>query len=148
MTYVCPIDGVKIDEKQARLTALGVILVSVAILFTQSTSLGIFLLIDFVLRFANLGKYSVLALLSKLVSKQLNLHEKLVDRSPKRFAALVGMLLSFAILLAIILDNILVSNILSLVLFIFASLESFLGFCAGCFLYTHLFYKIRILRNI
>ena len=148
MTYVCPIDGVKIDEKQARLTALGVILVSGAILFTQSILLGIFLLIDFVLRFANLGKYSVLALLSKLLSKQLNLHEKLVDRSPKRFAALVGVLFSFGILISLISNNLLIISILTITLLTFASLESFVGFCAGCFLYTHLFYKIPVLRNI
>lgn len=147
MTYICPIDGIKIDDNQTRLTALGVFLLSLTILFTNSWLLALILAVDFILRFNNLGKFSILAISAKFVIKQLHIQEKLIDRSPKRFAALVGVLFSVAIFISLLISNSLISSILVIVLLIFASLESFIGFCAGCFVYTNFFYKIPFLKE-
>ncbi len=143
----CPVDFIQVNEHQVRLTALWVfILVGISLfLFQLQLPVFVFLLFDFFLRAFNFGKYSWLTQLSKLVIKQLKIGKKPIDQAPKRFAAKIGFLLSVIITIALFFQFNNIVFILSIIFAVFAFLESFLGFCAGCYVYTFL-QKIKIIR--
>ncbi|WP_295670750.1 DUF4395 domain-containing protein, partial [uncultured Mucilaginibacter sp.] len=98
-------------------------------------SIGL-LLADFLLRAFNLNAYSPLAIISGAVVKQLSLTPKPVDRAPKRFASFMGVAFLFLVLISFLSNFILLSKVIAGTMIIFASLESFAGFCAGCHVYT------------
>jgi hypothetical protein len=131
----CPVDFIKINENKARLTAFFTLVLTLVYLKTGFWLLMAFLLFDFTLRAFNLGKFSPLGFLSDAVIKQLSIKNKPVDRAPKRFAAGLGLVFTAAIIISYFLGLTLVPIILSIVLAFFATLESFLGFCAGCYVY-------------
>ncbi|SDT09160.1 protein of unknown function [Mucilaginibacter mallensis] len=132
----CPIDFVSINENKARLTAFFVLVLSVVYLVTGFWLIIAFLLFDFALRSFNLGKYSVLGFLSDAIIKQLKIKNKPVDRAPKRFAAMVGLGFTVAILISIFFDQTIIAVSLATVLSLFALLEAFFAFCAGCHVYS------------
>jgi uncharacterized membrane protein YidH (DUF202 family) len=132
----CPVDFVTINENQARLTALQVLLLVAIGLFFGYTVIIAFLVIDFFLRSFNWGKYSILNIASGFLIRKFAINNKQVDRGPKRFAALVGFFFTLSILILSLADITLPAQIIAGVLLIFASLEAFVGFCAGCYVYT------------
>jgi hypothetical protein len=132
----CPLDYISINENKARLTALFVLLLTAVYLLTGFWLIMAFLVADFALRALNLGKYSLLGFISDKVIKQLKIKYKATDRAPKRFAAMVGLAFTTAILIACILNLGLTGIVLALIMTAFAFLESFLGFCAGCYVYS------------
>jgi len=135
----CPIDNISVNENQARVTAYQVMYITVAWLIAGWWPVMAFLAIDFFLRAANLGRFSLLNIVSIYIIKKLGIEYKPVDRAPKRFAALTGLLFSIAILLLSLLKADLPAELLAYVLGLFAALEAVLGFCAGCYVYTFLF---------
>jgi len=139
----CPVDFIKINENKARLTAFFVLVLTLVYLKTNLWLIIAFLLVDFFLRAINLGKYSLLGFISDAVIKQLKIKAKLVDRAPKRFAAMVGVAFTAAILVSTILHLNIVAFSLAVVLSFFAFLECFFAFCAGCYVYS----AVRYLRS-
>ena len=131
----CPVDLIKINENKARLTAFFVLVLTLVYLKTGFWLIMAFLMVDFTLRAFNLGKYSLLGFIGDAVIKQLNIKNKPVDRAPKRFAAAVGLVFTATILAAFFLGIKLVPMVLAVVMALFALLESFFGFCAGCYVY-------------
>jgi hypothetical protein len=136
-TLDCPVDFVTVNEYQARITAAQVIVIAALWVFTGYWIIAAFLSVDFILRVANLGKYSVLNIISGWVIKKFSLPNKPTDRAPKRFAAFVGVLFAAAILVFIIVGLHTVAIVTALILIVFAFLESAFGFCAGCYVYTY-----------
>jgi hypothetical protein len=132
----CPVDFVSINENKARLTAFFVLVLAVIFLFRPLWIIPAFLGVDFFIRVNNWGKYSLLGILSDAVIKQVGIKNKPTDRAPKRFAAGVGLVFSVAILIFLLLNLTIVSIALAVVIVVFAFLESFVGFCAGCYVYT------------
>ena len=132
----CPVDFIKINENKARLTAFFVLLLTLVYLKTNLPLIIAFLFVDFALRAVNLGKYSLLSFIIDAVIKQLNIKAKPVDRAPKRFAAMVGVVFTAAILVSTILHLSIVAVSLAAILSFFAFLESFFAFCAGCYVYS------------
>jgi len=132
----CPVDFIKINENKARLIAFFVLALTLVYLKTGFWLIMAFLLMDFVLRATNLGKYSLLGFISDAVIKQLKIKPKPVDRAPKRFAAMIGVLFTIAVLVSSVLQLHVVAFSLAAVLSIFACLESFFAFCAGCYVYS------------
>jgi hypothetical protein len=141
----CPVDFIQVNENQVRLTALWVFILLLIALFAAPFPIFIFLLFDFFLRAFNFGKYSWLTQLSKIVIKNFKIGNKPIDQAPKRFAAKIGFLLSLIITLALFFQFPEFVFSLSLVFAGFAFLESFLGFCAGCYVYTFL-QKLKLIR--
>jgi len=132
----CPVDFVKIDENRVRVVAFFVVLfVSVYVVNGNTVSIGL-LLADFLLRAFNLNNYSPLALISGAIVKQLGIKPKAADRAPKRFASFMGVAFLSLVLISFFSNFILLSKVISGVMILFASLESFAGFCAGCHVYT------------
>jgi len=131
----CPVDFIKINENKARLTAFFVLVLTLVYLRTGFWLIMAFLMVDFAIRAFNLGKYSLIGFVSDAVIKQLNIKNKPVDRAPKRFAAGVGLVFTAAILAVFLLAVPLAPMILAVIMALFALLESFFGFCAGCYVY-------------
>ena len=63
---------------------------------------------------------------------------RLVPGPPKRFAQTIGMVLSVSALILQAFDALGVAKAVLVVLTLFASLEAFVGFCAGCFIFGYL----------
>jgi len=131
----CPVDFIPVNENKARLTAFFVLILAIVYLFTGFWLIIAFLVGDFFFRTFNLGRYSPLSFISDAVIKQLKIKNKPVDRAPKRFAAGMGLTFNLIILTLIILHFALAANVLTIILCCFAALESFAGFCAGCYVY-------------
>jgi bifunctional ADP-heptose synthase (sugar kinase/adenylyltransferase) len=134
----CPVDFITINEHKARVTAFFVLGLAVTYLLTNMWLIFAVLAIDFLLRAANLGKYSILGFLSDAVIRQLKIKNKPVDRAPKRFAAWIGFVFTLSILAALLFNQALIAQVLIAILIVFACLEAFAGFCAGCYVYTGL----------
>ncbi len=134
----CPVDFVPMNENKARLTAFWVFVLGIIFLLTNWWIIMAFLVIDFLLRANNQGKYSLLAILSDAVINLFKIKNKPVDRAPKRFAAGVGLVFTIGILILTLLKQDTGVLIVTSVLLLFAFLESFVGFCAGCYVYSGL----------
>jgi hypothetical protein len=132
----CPVDFVLINENKARVNAFLVLVLVIAYLLTQVWAIPALLAIDFLIRATNLGKYSAIGFLSDVVIRQFKIKNKPVDRGPKRFAAWVGFVFLTAIVLLIALQLNFAAQVLTYIMVLFASLEAFAGFCAGCYVYT------------
>jgi hypothetical protein len=137
-TIDCPIENVMVNEVRVRIIAFIVLLLAILYLITDSWIIIALLLIDFALRAFNYTAYSPLSLISGVIVKKLKLKNKPVDRAPKRFAAIVGTTFLAIILVSITTDMLTASKLITVILIVFASLESFAGFCAGCYVYSFL----------
>ena len=135
----CPVDFITVNETQVRVTALLVLLTTIAWLLLGNIFIIAFLVIDFFLRAFNFGKYSPLNIVCKFLVKQLSLPAKPIDQAPKRFAAKIGLGFVTAITLLQLLHCTTAAIVLAAVIILFALLESVFGICAGCHAYT--FYK-------
>jgi hypothetical protein len=132
----CPVDFVLINENKARLTAFFVLILGAIFLITGLWIIIAFLTFDFFLRVNNWGKYSLLGIISDAVIRQLNIKNKPTDRAPKRFAAGVGFVFTASILILTFFHLNVPTFLITAVLLFFAFLESVLGFCAGCYVYS------------
>ncbi len=134
----CPVEGVLIDERHARVTAGFVAALTLSYLAYGHWLIPLFLAIDFLIRTSKAAKYSLLGAVARTIVEQWRTPARMVDRAPKRFAAGVGAFFASAIVLASCLNWSVAGLLLSGVLVIFAVLEAGFGFCAGCHVYSFL----------
>ena len=128
-----------VNEIAARLVAGMVFILSVAVVFTGNLWLLIFLTYGFVARVLSGPTLSPMGLIATRILAPAIGTVKLVPGPPKRFAQAVGVVFSVAALLAyFVLDSIMVTKILIGVLVLCSGLESFIGFCVGCFVFNYL----------
>ncbi|MBS1511366.1 MAG: DUF4395 domain-containing protein [Bacteroidetes bacterium] len=132
----CPVDFISVNENKVRLTALNVFILAVLYLFFPNLYIPAFLTADFFLRGFNFGKYSLLNQLSDKEVKWFKVSAKPIDQAPKRFAAKIGFIFAVAIILLHVFKFDTSARVVAGILTLFAFLESFLGFCAGCHVYT------------
>lgn len=137
MVQICPISHHQIDENVTRVNALITFLVSVTFLFFQSPILMFLLSIDFLLRAYFNGKFSVVKISSRFVVNKLNTKPILINEGPKVFAARIGTLMTFLIIVFGLFQLNAVANILALTLGVFAFLEFSVGYCVACKLYPY-----------
>jgi hypothetical protein len=137
----CPADQVMINENKVRIVAFFVLIAGVAFILTGYVFIIVFLLADFFLRVFNFGNYSLLSLFADSLINLFKIKNRPTDRAPKRFAAGVGLVFVLFILTAAVLNYLILAISIAAILVVFAALESFFNFCAGCYVYT-------ILQNI
>jgi hypothetical protein len=101
----------------------------------------LFLAHDFGFRAFSRPRWSILVRVSGIVLKGLGVAPRLVDAGPKRFAARVGLLFSIALVVLTHFDLRSATEIVAGILLACAALESFLGFCMGCCMWT-LWYEL------
>ncbi|MGC4102055.1 DUF4395 domain-containing protein [Ferruginibacter sp.] len=133
----CPVDFVTVNENKVRLIALHVLILGIIFIVFPHWGIAAFLTIDFFLRGFNFGKYSLLGIISQKEVELFKVRSKPIDQAPKRFAAKIGFFFSAAITITSLLDYGTAAMALAGILVVFALLESFLGICAGCYVYTY-----------
>ena len=128
-----------VNEVAARVVAGLVVSLSLATILTGQAWLMFILAYGFLARVATGPTLSPMGLLATRVIAPRIGEPKLVPGPPKRFAQTVGLGFSVAALvLHFVAGSPVAANIVLAVLILFAALEAFLGFCAGCFVFDYL----------
>ena len=129
-----------VDEVNARLVAGGVVAVGLVIALADARWLLPVVFAGFVLRVLSGPRFSPLALLmTRAVRPRLtSVHERFVPGPPKRFAQAVGATLTGVASVLWLAGAGGAAEALVWVLVLFATLESVVGFCAGCFAFRQL----------
>lgn len=133
----CPVSEERVDENVTRVGAFLVILTTLIALYTNWYILSFVLGVDFALRAFTDGAYSPVKYLAKLFSLVLQLPKKRIDAAPKKFAAGVGFAFALSIGIAQATGYLFTSYSIGCVLLLCAALESFVGYCVGCVVYTY-----------
>lgn len=141
--FSCPISGEQRDNTTVRVVAgfvfviTGAALLSALLVSTRPAAVitGI-LALDFMIRAFVRPKYSPLATLARGIVSGLKLPRKMVDNAPKVFAARIGVIFSVAATVLYAGDFLYAGSIVSGILLLCAALESFFGFCLGCWMYS------------
>ncbi|MDE2904132.1 MAG: DUF4395 domain-containing protein [Chloroflexota bacterium] len=128
-----------VNEVAARVVAGMVVVLSVATLLTGQWWLAVLLAYGFLARVATGPTLSPMGqLATRLIAPRIA-EPKLVPGPPKRFAQTVGLAFSVtALVLHFVAGLSVAAGVVLAILTVFAALESFLGFCAGCFVFNYL----------
>ena len=126
-----------VNDYAARAVAAIVIVLVVLFEITANAFLLLFITYGFLARVLTGPTLSPIGLLAtKIIVPALGSPSKLVPGPPKRFAQFIGLLISFSATIAIFaFDSPTSARYLMAIICFFASLESILGFCAGCFVF-------------
>ena len=126
-----------VNDYAARAVAAIVIILVVLFEITANEFLLLFITYGFLARVLTGPTLSPVGLLAtKIIVPALGSPSKLVPGPPKRFAQFIGLLISLSATIAIfVFDSPTSARYLMAVICFFASLESILGFCAGCFVF-------------
>jgi len=129
-------DFVLVNQNKLKLTALSVLIVAITYLFTGYWILPAFLVVDFFLRSFNFSDYSLLNIISINLANFLSLETEPVDQAPSRFASKIGLAFSVVILILDLLNHTTAAIAFASILSLNAFLESIVGFCTACYIYT------------
>ncbi len=126
-----------VNDVSARLVALGVVIMCAAFLLTGERLLLIPLAYGFLARALTGPTLSPLGqLVTRVLTPRLPFEERLVPGPPKRFAQTIGLVLSgTAFALAFAWGSPTAAMFPVAMILAAASLESFLGFCLGCYIF-------------
>lgn len=126
-----------VNDVSARLVALGVVIMCSAFLLTGERLLLVPLAYGFLARALTGPTLSPLGqLVTRVLTPRLPFDERLVPGPPKRFAQTIGLVLSgTAFALAFVWSSTTAAMIPVAMILAAASLESFLGFCLGCYIF-------------
>lgn len=129
-----------VNEVSARVVAGMVVALTLVIILTDVRWLMFPLAYGFLARVLTGPKLSPMGLLAtRVIVPKIIKRRKMVAGPPKRFAQTIGLGFSVtAIVLSYLVGAPLVAKVVLGVLVLFASLESFVGFCAGCFVFGYL----------
>ena len=131
----CPVSLKSVDENIVRVTALVISIFALLYIFTQQTIFIAILSYDFLIRAFRLNRFSISNQIAKFVVNQLKFEKRLTDEAPKRFAMMIGLLMSFLILLFDIFGLKSYAVSITLILFICAAAEALFNYCVGCKIY-------------
>ena len=126
-----------VNDYAARAVAAIVIILVVLFEITANEFLLLFITYGFLARVLTGPTLSPVGLLAtKIIVPALGSPSKIVPGPPKRFAQFIGLLISLSATIALfVFDSPTSARYLMAVICFFASLESILGFCAGCFVF-------------
>jgi hypothetical protein len=121
--------SVQLNEPVIRIVAFEVALLLIAFVLTRQLVIPLFLLFDFYLRGWDMQRFSPLRWIAIQANHYLLQNRyKPVFAPPKLFAAKIGAVMNFAIIIAVVIFS--------------ALLESLAGFCMGCYVYNY-YQKVR-----
>ncbi len=129
-----------VNEISSRLVASMVVVLSVAAIITGEPLLFAALAYGFVARVATGPTLSPMGLLAThVIVPALGNPSRPVPGPPKRFSQTVGLVFSVtALLMLMLMESAGPAKAVVAVLTVFATLEAFVGFCAGCFVFTQM----------
>ncbi|GAA4401441.1 DUF4395 domain-containing protein [Ornithinibacter aureus] len=122
-----------VNEKAARVVAGLVVLVAALALLTGWLWLSAVLAVGFALRVASGPRFDPFGLLATTVIAPRLGEPVMVPGPPKRFAQAIGLVLTLVATGFLVAGLPAVTTALLAILLVFATLESALGFCAGCY---------------
>ena len=122
-----------VNEKAARAVAGLVVLVAAVALLTGWLWLSAVLAVGFALRVASGPRFDPFGQLATTVIAPRLGEPVLVPGPPKRFAQAIGLVLTLVATGFLVAGLPAVTTALLAILLVFATLESALGFCAGCY---------------
>ena len=126
-----------VNEVAARVVAGIVVIISLAYVATGESWILLVLAYGFLARVASGPTLSPAGILATRVLAPRLGKPKLVPGPPKRFAQFVGLVFTILALVShFALDAVVVAKASIAILTLFASLESFAGFCAGCYVFN------------
>lgn len=131
----CPVGGERIDEHAARING-GLVMGApvVAIVVPAPWILGL-LAVDFAIKVFAGFAHSPVCKLAGRAATALGIERRMMDSAPKRFAAIIGLVMCVLGLAVGYLAPIGVFYGVTGVFLVFATLEAVAGFCMGCFLF-------------
>ena len=100
------------------------------------TSFVAILVLDFFLRGFGFGRYSLFAAMSGWIVRKLSIKNKPIDQAPKVFAARLGFGMAILLFLSDVLSELTAAYVIASVFVLLSFLESALGICVGCHVYT------------
>ncbi len=128
-----------VNEVSARVVAGGVVLMSAAFVVTQNGWILLPLSYGFIARVLAGPRLSPLGrLATHFITPRLGLPQRLVPGPPKRFAQTIGMLFSLTASVLWLFDLHFAATVTIGLLALAASLESFVGVCLGCLIFSQL----------
>ncbi len=134
---ICPISDQKVDSNTTRTIAILTVAIAATGLILNNYIIMLLLAVDFAIRSFTPGKASPLKILSNNVSKVIDNRNKiLIDAAPKKFASLLGMILSLFAGLLMMLQLPQAALATTAVLIFCAALEGIFGYCLGCLIYS------------
>ena len=128
-----------VNENAARIVAFFVVLLSVTAIYTESFFITIILLYGFTARVLYGPKFEPFARLAlHIIIPLLKIKNIPTPGPPKRFAQCIGFIFSLTAIILLYAEYRTAYIITLSILSFFAFLESFLGFCAGCYIFGYL----------
>lgn len=125
-----------VNDYAARFVAAMVVILTLSFLVTANIWVLIFILYGFLARVLTGPTLSPIGLIAtKILVPLFGNPEKLVPGPPKRFAQAIGLVFSAAALITLLFSEISATRFLMGILGFFASLEAFVGFCTGCYVF-------------
>ncbi len=125
-----------VNDYAARFVAAMVVILTLSFLVTPNIWVLIFILYGFLARVLTGPTLSPIGLIAtKILVPLFGNPERLVPGPPKRFAQAIGLVFSAAALIALLFSEISATRYLIGILGFFASLEAFVGFCTGCYVF-------------
>ena len=125
-----------VNDYAARFVAAMVVILTLSFLVTSNIWVLIFILYGFLARVLTGPTLSPIGLIAtKILVPLFGNPEKLVPGPPKRFAQAIGLVFSAAALIALLFSEMSATRYLIGILGFFASLEAFVGFCTGCYVF-------------
>ena len=135
MAKTCPISTRRINSKIVRFISAQVVIFVAALAITKMPIFAFILCMDFVARFFRIQKFSPFFTLGQFMSKILSLNPTFVDEAPKRFALVMGLVMSFILLIAYGFGLYDIGAAVAFIIFICALLETIFDYCVGCKIY-------------
>ena len=125
-----------VNDYAARFVAAMVVILTLSFLVTANIWVLIFILYGFLARVLTGPTLSPIGLIAtKILVPLFGNPEKLVPGPPKRFAQAIGLVFSAAALITLLFSEISATRFLMGILGFFTSLEAFVGFCTGCYVF-------------
>jgi len=135
MPKTCPISTRKINSKIVRFISAQVAIFALALAITEEPIFAFILCIDFVARFFRFQKFSPFFILGQFMSKILSLKPLFTDEAPKRFALVMGLIMSFILLVTYGFGFYDFGLVVAFIIFVCALLETLFDYCVGCKIY-------------
>ena len=135
MVKICPVSTQMTNEKVSRMNALFTVLFVLAYVISGSSLYAMLLFIDFLLRNVNQGRLSPIIRMNKYMVGALSLEPRMINAGPKVFAARVGFVLSFLVMVLSITATHAAAMVPTGVLGLVSFLEMAFGYCVACKLY-------------
>jgi len=136
MSLECPFSPKTADEQIVRLTALLIVLLTLAGLFSKLQWIALLLCFDFFIRGFTDRPWSPMRRAAKALARLLRLKPEMINAGPKIFAAKIGCVVTAMIILLAFTELQTAARILAGILIFMAGLEAFFKICVGCHIYS------------